>query len=97
MNWIGSEPWITRLVFQRALAFVFLIAFLNAANQFKALLGERGLLPVPLYVRGASFWEIPSLFVFSPTDRAFTSVAWAGIAISALAVAGVTEKFGVAV
>ena len=49
--WIpGEDLWITRLVFQRALALVYLIAFLVAANQFVPLLGERGLLPVPRFV-----------------------------------------------
>ena len=41
-------------LFERALALVYLVAFLVAANQFVPLLGERGLLPVPRFVqRGA--------------------------------------------
>jgi hypothetical protein len=94
MTWTSSDPYFTRLFFQRALALVFLIAFLNAANQFKPLLGERGLLPVPLYVKGTTFSESPSLFIFTATDRAFTLAAFAGIAVSALALLGITERFG---
>ncbi len=97
MNWTGSDEWLTRLVFQRALAVVFFIAFLNTANQFKPLLGERGLLPVGSYVKDSTFSEIPSLFVFFPNDVAFTAAAWTGVAISSLAVVGLTEQFGMAV
>ena len=62
---IGSESYtLTRLVFQRGLGLVFLIAFLNAANQFKPLLGERGLLPVTLFVKEPPFRASPSLFFF---------------------------------
>ena len=94
MTWTGSEEWLTRLAFQRALAVVFLIAFLNAANQFKPLLGERGLLPVPLYVKDTTFAASPSLFVFFPKDRVFTTAAWTGVALSALSIAGVSEWLG---
>src|SRR5579862_5127214 len=94
MFWTGSDEWLTRLVFQRALATVFLIAFLNAANQFKPLLGERGLLPVPLFVKDTTFAASPSLFVFFPRDAAFTAAAWTGVALAAIAAAGISEWFG---
>jgi len=48
---MAESYWYTRLVFERALALVYLIAFLCAAHQFIPLLGERGLLPVPRFVR----------------------------------------------
>ena len=51
VSWTADNYWLTRTVFQRALALVYLIAFLNAVNQFKPLLGENGLLPVPAWVR----------------------------------------------
>ena len=48
MDWFTAEDYtLARLVFQRALAAVYLVAFLVALNQFRALLGDRGLLPDP--------------------------------------------------
>src|SRR5215813_2914746 len=94
MRWIGSESfWLTRACLQRGLALIFLIAFLNAVNQFKPLLGERGLLPVPAWVRAVSFRDTPSLFYFAPRDWAFSAAAWLGVAVSVLALAGFTERF----
>lgn len=96
MNWLRAEPdWLTRLVLERGLALVYLIAFINVANQFKPLLGERGLLPVPLFVQGTTFHDDPSLFILFHTDRAFIIVAWAGIAISCLLLAGIAQRYTV--
>jgi hypothetical protein len=93
ISWSVDGYWLTRVVFQRALALVYLIAFINAVNQFKPLLGERGLLPVPAWVREIPFRETPSLFYFAPRDWAFTAAAWIGVVISILALAGFTERF----
>jgi hypothetical protein len=91
---IGSESYaLTRLVFQRGLGLIFLVAFLNAVNQFKPLLGERGLLPVPLFVKRVPFSASPSLFFFFPTDRAFTICAWFGVFLSCLVITGISERF----
>ena len=95
MRWIGSESfWLTRACLQRGLALIFLIAFLNAVNQFKPLLGERGLLPVPQFVRETSFGSSPSLFFFVPTDLAFTVSAWLGVVLSCVALTGLSERHG---
>ena len=49
--------WWVRACFQRGLAAVYFFAFLSAWNQFPALLGERGLLPVPRYLeRGIALY-----------------------------------------
>jgi hypothetical protein len=85
--------WLTRLLFTRALALVYLIAFLCALNQFRPLLGEHGLLPVTAWVRQVPFRDTPSLFYLFPKDWAFGAAAWAGIALSALAMAGVTDRY----
>ena len=42
--------WLTRVVFLRALAFIYFVAFLVALHQNKELIGDRGLLPVKLYL-----------------------------------------------
>ena len=54
--------WLARLLLERGIGLICLIAFIVALNQFKPLLGERGLLPVPLFVKQVSFRETPSLF-----------------------------------
>lgn len=89
MSWFHpGSYWFARFALQEAMGILFLIAFLNAAFEFRPLLGERGLLPVPLFVREVPFWESPSLFFFFPKDRAFAVGAWIGVALSALIISG---------
>lgn len=92
MEWFGADGyWLSRLVFQRGLALIYLVAFLSAANQFRALIGERGLLPVPDYVRRRSFRETPSIFHLHYSDRFFATVAWAGVILSACLLVGLAD------
>ena len=45
---IGEGPnsyWLTRALFQRALAVIYLVGFLVALNQFRPLLGATGCCP----------------------------------------------------
>lgn len=72
---------------------MYFIAFLNAVNEFKPLLGERGLLPVPLWVRHVPFRASPSLFYLALKDWAFTAAAWLGVVLSCLALTGIAERF----
>lgn len=60
--------------------------------QFPALLGERGLLPVPEFTQAVPFSESPGLFHFRYSDRLLRIVAAAGIAISTLLFVGATEQ-----
>ena len=84
--------WLTRLLLQRVLAAIFLIAFLVALNQFKPLLGERGLLPVPVFLKRVRFPQAPSIFFWHYSDRFLEVLAWTGIVLSTLAVIGVSER-----
>jgi hypothetical protein len=89
MDWFTAPAyWLSRLVFQRALAGVYLVAFLTAALQFRALIGERGMLPVPRFVERLRFWQAPSLFQLHYSDRFFAACAWTGCAVSAALAAG---------
>ncbi|MEU7057314.1 lipase maturation factor family protein [Streptomyces sp. NPDC046197] len=89
MGWfMAPDYWLSRLVFQRALAAVYLVAFLTAALQFRALLGERGMLPIPRFVARVPFKRAPSLFHLHYSDRFFAGCAWAGCAVSAALLAG---------
>ncbi|MGA4838367.1 lipase maturation factor family protein [Streptomyces sp. G45] len=90
MEWFTADGyWLSRLVFQRVLAAVYLVAFLGAAAQFRALIGERGMLPVPAYVARVPFRRAPSLFQLRYSDRLFAGCAWTGCAVSAALLAGV--------
>jgi hypothetical protein len=65
----ATHYWITRLALQRGLAFIYLIAFLVALNQFRPLCGERGLLPAPEYLKRMGFRNAPSLFLSFPSSH----------------------------
>jgi hypothetical protein len=93
----AADYWFPRFLFQRGLGLVYLIAFLVALNQFRPLLGERGLLPVPNFVKQVPFADSPSLFYLFPKDIAFAAAAWMGVALACLALAGVSERFSLGV
>lgn len=93
MEWFGDDAYsLSRLVFQRALAAVYLVAFLSAALQFKALIGERGMLPVPDFLRRTDRRSAPTLFRLHYSDRFFALVAWTGCLLSAALVAGAADR-----
>ena len=92
MEWLRADDyWLARLVFQRGLALVYLVAFTVTLVQFRALLGERGLLPVPRFLAQVGFRDAPSLFHLGYSDRRLAIVAWAGILLAAGAALGVTD------
>ncbi|MEU9332825.1 lipase maturation factor family protein [Streptomyces sp. NPDC048290] len=90
MDWFTASGYeLSRLVFQRALAAVYLVAFLTAALQFRALLGRRGMLPVPAFTARVPFRRAPSVFHLHYSDRFFAGWAWSGAAVSLALLAGV--------
>ncbi|WP_280881477.1 lipase maturation factor family protein [Streptomyces pseudovenezuelae] len=93
MEWFtASDYWWSRLVFQRALAGMYLVAFLTAALQFRALIGERGMLPVSRLVARVPFKQAPSLFQLHYSDRFFASCAWTGCGVSVALIAGLDSQ-----
>ena len=90
----APEYWLPRFLFQRGLGFIYVIAFLTAVNQFKPLLGEHGLSPVPLFVNRVPFRASPSLFYLYPHDSAFMAAAWLGLVLSFIAMAGISDRYG---
>ena len=48
----AGSYWLTRVVFLRFLAFIYLVAFAVSYHQNKELIGDRGLTPARLYLRG---------------------------------------------
>ncbi len=95
LAWLDNTNgyWLGRFVFQRGLAIIYLIAFIAAVNQFRPLVGEKGLLPVPAFVKQVSFRDAPSLFCLFPNDRAFMLAAWIGVLFSCLALAGLSDRY----
>ena len=92
MDWPQApDYWITRLVIERALGAIYLVAFLVAINQFRPLLGEKGLLPAPLFLSRVSFLQAPSLFHLRYSDPLLLVVAWAGVLLSLGVVTGGVE------
>ncbi|OLC19157.1 MAG: hypothetical protein AUH33_06110 [Chloroflexi bacterium 13_1_40CM_68_21] len=92
MDWLAApDYWLARFAFQRALAFIYLIAFLVTVHQFRPLLGERGLLPVPDFVRAVPFGRSPSLFHLRYSDPLLLAIAWSGVLLAAVAALGVFD------
>jgi hypothetical protein len=89
MDWLSaSESWFACLIMQRGIALIYFVAFLSALNQFPALLGENGLLPVPDYVRGRRFFRQPTLFIWHYSDGLLKAVVVGGMVLSGVIAAG---------
>jgi hypothetical protein len=92
IDWFSASDYqLSRLVIERGLGLTYLLAFLVALNQFPALLGERGLLPVPRYLGSVNFGEAPSLFHLRYSDRLLRAVALTGVALSVSLVLGLLQ------
>ncbi len=89
VDWFTApDYWLSRLVFQRALAGLYFVAFLTAALQFRALIGERGMLPVRRFVARVPFRKAPSLFRLHYSDRFFAGCAGTGCGVALALAAG---------
>jgi hypothetical protein len=87
-----------RQVLQRGIAALYLVAFISTLNQFRPLLGERGLLPAPELLewarsrkRAARMLRPTAFRYLKYTDRRLVALCVAGIVISALLVAGIPQ------
>ncbi|MEO6546540.1 MAG: lipase maturation factor family protein, partial [Ferruginibacter sp.] len=94
---VAPTYWLTRFVILRLLGFVYAIAFLVAIHQIIPLIGDNGLLPLKIYIRqisnalgsdGAGFRRLPSLFWFWHSDTALLTIAWIGMLLSCVVIAG---------
>src|SRR5467141_3686997 len=93
MEWLAApDYWLTRFVFERAVGVIYLVAFLVAFNQFRPLLGERGLLPAPAFIRAVPFRRAPSLFHLRYSDRLVGLVSGVGVGLAAGVIAGGVER-----
>ncbi|MBT8160137.1 MULTISPECIES: lipase maturation factor family protein [Arthrobacter] len=92
VSWFEAPDYeFARQVLQRGTAALYFIAFLSTLNQFPALLGEHGLLPVPRYVDGHRKLRRPSLFRWAYSDTLLRSVCATGLLISLALVLGLPQ------
>jgi hypothetical protein len=89
-----AEYWYSRWLFERALAAIYLVAFIAAALQFVPLLGEHGLEPIGRWIQHVPFRSSPSLFYLFPRDSVFRVSAWLGVALAALALSTLPQQIG---
>ena len=93
-----NEYWLTRFLILRLLGLVYVAAFVSLAGQVLPLIGSQGLTPVERYVSGriategsrdAAFAIDPSLFFWlDPSDAVLQGLAWIGVALSIVVLAG---------
>jgi hypothetical protein len=90
--WFDAPEYeFARQVLQRGVAVLYLVAFLSSLNQFPALLGERGLLPVPQFLARSSRLRRPTLFSWRYSDRLLRTVCWGGMLLAAALVLGLPQ------
>lgn len=93
MDWFSApDYWLSRLVFQRLLGGIYLVAFVSTLNQFRPLLGAKGLLPVPRFLRAVPFKRAPSIFHLHYSDAFAMAMAWAGVVLASAVVLGLVEQ-----
>lgn len=83
-----GDLFLVRWMFEKGLSSLYLVAFISALNQYKALLGEKGLLPAPSFLKQTRFKDSPGLFHLHYSDRLVSIVCWIGILISLFILAG---------
>jgi predicted small integral membrane protein len=89
--WLATDSEWARQVVQRGVAGLYLIAFWSTLNQFRALLGERGLLPATA-VLATGRQRGPTIFSrWDYTDRRLVGVAVVGMLLAAALVAGIPQ------
>lgn len=88
----SSNYWLGKFLLQRGLALIYLIAFVNALNQFVPLMGTQGLIPLPQFLERMNFKKKPSLFHWHYSDTYFKVITGIGLFLSLLALSGITDQ-----
>lgn len=91
--WSPGGYEVARWLLLRGVAFVYLLAFLNALRQYRPLAGEHGLMPLDSYRSRWKFRERPSLFYYVRGDRWIAVAAFAGVLGSLAAFLGLPGFF----
>ena len=92
MAWLEADGYhLARLLLQHGVALVYVLAFANILHQWRPLLGERGLLPVPEIARPQLLRRAPSLFHLRYGDRLATALATVGLLLALLLLVGLPQ------
>ncbi len=92
MSWFDAQDYeFARQVLQRGIAVMFLVAFASTTAQFRALLGEHGLLPVPRLLEHRRLLRGFTVFRWGYSDRMLLAVAGVGMALAASVVLGLPQ------
>jgi len=92
VSWFDAQDYeFARQVLQRGIAVMFLVAFASTAAQFRALLGEHGLLPVPRLLEHKRYLRGFTVFRWGYSDRMLLAVAGVGIVLAASVVLGLPQ------
>jgi hypothetical protein len=85
---------VARLLVERGLAALYLVAFVVALRQFPALCGERGLEPATGFLQVVPrFLDAPSIFHLTGySDAKLRALAWLGVVVSAALLLGVPQS-----
>ena len=89
-----AEYWYSRWLFERALASIYVVAFLAVVTQFVPLVGEHGLEPVGRWIQQVPFRASPSLFYLFPKDIVFKACGWLGVCLSLVALSSLPQQMG---
>src|SRR5262249_39094573 len=86
-------------LFLRALAGIYLVAFLSFGVQAAGLIGAHGILPIGNYLNAVSrvmgvsgYWTVPSVFWINASDTFLKIVCWTGAALSIVLFLGFLER-----
>ena len=96
MKFAKSELRLTRCIFVRFIAAIYLIAFISAGSQMLGLYGQDGILPIDIMVKSSSqgvspwllFLNYPSVFWFDSSDSFLTLVPMIGALAALFALLG---------
>ena len=91
----GPATDLTRWLFLRGLALIYMIAFASLGVQILGLVGSDGILPAAEFLESVSgnvtgadrFFKLPTLFWWGASDGVLQAACWAGVGIAGLAFA----------
>ncbi|WP_275001587.1 lipase maturation factor family protein [Promicromonospora iranensis] len=92
--WSSADYDVARTILQRGFGVLYALAFWGALRQFRPLLGEHGIAPVPRFVARTHWRDGPSLFRLRGlrySDRLLMTVAWCGVLLGASVAVGLPQ------
>ncbi|HEY7160633.1 MAG TPA: DCC1-like thiol-disulfide oxidoreductase family protein, partial [Acidobacteriota bacterium] len=97
-NLAPSTYVVSSWIFLRALALIYLIAFLSLEVQVKGLIGSNGILPAKAFLDYAfqkigtqAYTVVPTIFWLQSSDFFLQSICWIGVLCSALLFIGFAQ------